>query len=1461
MTKRKVSRFFLLAAAFCAFTASGDEREVRELKVYGRRAYKKPIKFDRGDGKYRLSGEFRTDGEPAEVSLGVEFYDKNGDQIYPFLYTAFPGTETTLVKPLRKGDTTLVVKDARNWNAKLGKLAVPDATFKELGVHPRDVALEFRTLKKTAEGYELVLVKPVKFDLPAGAVVRQHTGVPPFNAGWRRMIGGKWTRLEKVFWGGHSDHFIPRSAVTAKVFIHAERGAKVYFRDLGFFPWDHSTARTKGFREFDYLQLYFEGKGKPILSADGGTAWRMKPQATFRRTDLRFEARRADQIEALVTADTPGMLGTFVYGYDGKKNFLIPRATPVIPDGKPHWVIVHPRYPSNDSIVTAIDFGWRNLWGGTVRIEKVRVLESENFIPDAANVPRGVPIHLDYLWGGREYLLRWTGPGSGIITCENPGMKITWLDAEDREIGSTELPAGYEILKFSPPATTARGVLTVNPGGKGWPEINEDRDPRETLWRGEWIWTQAEKGPENTTVWFEREFDLPADAVIRDAVVFAAADDHSEIYVNGQYAGPGGNHHEGARRDVAKYLKPGRNRLTIKVRNDGGFGMLLANLFFELAGDENDRYLGMIGNERHVVTDGKWKFAVGDEKPSEIKNPAVVIAAAHEKYPRLNPVYLGPRTKLELLSAARNSFTARAVRVLFLSPRIPEDLPGALQYRLVPAEGGEARRIRLATKVTREGELCRFEYAPPFLMTGGKFKLYLDDDRVYVADGAPVGEVTVTPPAPAELAQARYEFDGGRIRLRVGERVMTPFFWKFPGNFPRSYLGKAEQVVTAHAAGYDNVALSTEFPRFWVAPDKFDFSNLDAQVEQVLTLNPNAVLMIQIGCFMPDWWLQSNPDDVSARDDGAPRDKNYERQALSSQKWLRDARIPLAAFVEHVKKSPYADRVWAVNVAENTNWEWFWWNGSRYKGDKPFFSGFAPADTATFRMHLKRKYATDAELAKAWKQPGVTLDTAVMPTAAEINGSHAGALLDVEKDKRVIDWFEYRNASLGEAFISLCRDVKELSDGKWLAGGYFGYFLGLSGGSGHPIHDVGHNSFLEAARSPFVDFVRAPAAYGKRRLGLSDGNSIPFDTFLSRKKAVYVECDLRSALKEDPAGYGDVPIARPATLRQNIDIMNRTFGMMCATGCAYYWYDITGGAYLHPAYTAQLRKQMELYAGLPPARGTTPTDIMAVGDRDTVYYTRRNNGKDAVLEAAAQCMTNTLPHLGAPFGVGTTDDLLEPGLIPPRKFYIVFNAWMLPGAKRAALLKRFEAEKASVLWLYAAGASRPDAGPRAEWCGDFLGLKVRMDKTLRRPKLVPDKSFGAAEWTTLRKSSPWFVPVSGFDAVLGRDENGDPALVELKRNGATHYFSMLPDLPVGVVRELARRAGVHLYTPDTRDPAWVGNDLVFIHTATAGEKRVTTPPGTKLRRILGGLPKDEYASGEAWPGEAGRTYGFQVVKE
>ena len=131
---------------------------------------------------------------------------------------------------------------------------------------------------------------------------------------------------------------------------------------------------------------------------------------------------------------------------------------------------------------------------------------------------------------------------------------------------------------------------------------------------------------------------------------------------------------------------------------------------------------------------------------------------------------------------------------------------------------------------------------------------------------------------------------------------------------------------------------------------------------------PDAIFFLGVGGFMPEWWLKDNPDDATKHADGSPRYEIREAQALSSQKWLRDAEAPLRALIDHLKRSPYGRRVWGISLAEHTNSEWFW--TIRGVGNKPVVSGYSPADLAAFREFLKRKYPTDAALAAAWKMPG-----------------------------------------------------------------------------------------------------------------------------------------------------------------------------------------------------------------------------------------------------------------------------------------------------------------------------------------------------------------------------------------------------------------------------------------------------------------------------------------------------------
>ena len=247
---------------------------------------------------------------------------------------------------------------------------------------------------------------------------------------------------------------------------------------------------------------------------------------------------------------------------------------------------------------------------------------------------------------------------------------------------------------------------------------------------------------------------------------------------------------------------------------------------------------------------------------------------------------MGARPKLTIVERGKNFFTAKSDREL------PE-LPDALLYAIRDAaHQAEDVPLSLKTKITKQGDLYRFDYASPFLCRTGKFAIVLDEDRLNVA-GDPVVAAIDSAPRATGLRQAEYRFDGGRPKLVFDGKTYAPFFWKFPGRFPRSFPAKTDHIAAAARAGYRSFALSTDFPTCWPEKGRFDFSNIDAQVEQLLSVCPDAVFMIQMGCYMPDWWLDENPDDISAREDGAPRDKLREKQALSSQKWLQDARTYL----------------------------------------------------------------------------------------------------------------------------------------------------------------------------------------------------------------------------------------------------------------------------------------------------------------------------------------------------------------------------------------------------------------------------------------------------------------------------------------------------------------------------------------------------------------------------------------
>jgi hypothetical protein len=69
----------------------------------------------------------------------------------------------------------------------------------------------------------------------------------------------------------------------------------------------------------------------------------------------------------------------------------------------------------------------------------------------------------------------------------------------------------------------------------------------------------------------------------------------------------------------------------------------------------------------------------------------------------------------------------------------------------------------------------------------------------------------------------------------------------------------------------------------------------------------------------------------------------------------------------------------------------------------------------------------------------------------------------------------------------------------------------------------------------------------------------------------------------------------------------------------------------------------------------------------------------------------------------------------------------------------------------------------------------------------------------------------------------------------TSVYSAAPGLPSGLLRNLARAAGVHIYS-ETGDAFYAGRGIVALHAWKSGRKAIRLPERFTVREILGGTP-------------------------
>jgi hypothetical protein len=200
-------------------------------------------------------------------------------------------------------------------------------------------------------------------------------------------------------------------------------------------------------------------------------------------------------------------------------------------------------------------------------------------------------------------------------------------------------------------------------------------------------------------------------------------------------------------------------------------------------------------------------------------------------------------------------------------------------------------------------------------------------------------------------------------------------------------------------------------------------------------------------------------------------------------------------------------------------------------------------------------------------------------------------------------------------------------------------------------------------------------------------------------------------------------------------------------------------------------------------------------------------------------------------------DIEDPGLNLDRYKLIVFlNAFKIPDTMKRFIEEQVQTAGRTLLWIYAPGYVT-DAGLSTANVSACVGVDLLESQAT--PTIVIDGSellqrLQGQTYGFTEAIAPLFSIADEKATVLGHYQGSDlPALGFKPVDGYTSFYSGTGNIPAEVLREIARYAGVHLYT-EGRDPIYVNSRLIGVHAVAGGEVCLNVPHEVEVKDLFEG---------------------------
>ena len=977
--------------------------------------------------------------------------------------------------------------------------------------------------------------------------------------------------------------------------------------------------------------------------------------------------------------------------------------------------------------------------------------------------------------------------------------------------------------------------------------------PQADAWQAKWIWAKTDDP--FARVVLRRRFIVEDLEHLTAAQVQITADDELTLRLNGHLLEC--QNAEDWRKadyiDVTNLLHEGENFVEAYVINTDTYGGLLGEVDL----------LYQDGRTVVMFTDREWEYVMtgrtGALGPNAVE--AFETAKGFQPAVEIGPAGCGPWGAIptqplpKVRAKARNQSAIQAT----YTPEEYLTLEPELYDRKLVVAGEESEADLLQARVYLENGLTSYHVATLPAHVALQDGTYQSFEQHQVAlRYLPEGEWTVRLEIPGALAEEPFVLGKFTLTGQGGSQLPAAQLL-FRNGIPYFVLNGNETVLTDHclldmtdslseyaeetnllANGVKGVWLHYNNWKYDKISDTFSFDALDRLCTRVLLRDPQANFMVcvDMSARALEAWMDSHDEELCRVYGGSTQITNYSGHksrypSLASQEWLAFGDRLLAALVEHLQKMPYGARVIGLAPSSGITWEWMYWGSQSLDYcdySRPFLEGF--------REWMRERYDNDiTKLQSAWQSQDASFDELELPTPAERKATGVGDLHDQRKARKVIDFQDFFSQVVSNAIIHYCDTVKRLTDGRLLAGAYYGYTSFVV--SGNWIPRIGHFALARVLDAPSVDFHISPTRYSDRELG-GAGGYMPTEASAKLRGKMYVcESDIRTVHAATDQ-FGKV-----WTLMGSRAVVEREMGANLASGVSTHWYDFSQGWIGGDARLAQVAGKLQ--AAEAELLTAKPALDDAADKRDTiaVFIDERSHVTQIMGSALTAIFTGQqyaqLYRSGAKIDQYLFTDLPKVG--GQYQCLVFLNAWRLT-EEDLQTIESLKNNGRTILFQYGVGVTT-EQGVSPDNTSRILGVPFAMDN-MRLPRWMQltaagKEFFGADAPDALRiydAYGPLFIPEIEENSpvkVLGTLNDGRPAMIQVQNDNCKLFFCALPELPGAWLAAIAKTAGVTVYDDQHTDVVWAGQNALTIHVVKGGARKLSLPFATgTLKNLVSG---------------------------